>query len=132
VLRDVEYFVASAKQVELRACASYKIYDCGAESHIASLTSSISPQSSDCGKLRGSRISAAPHSSFLVLLIDEDTRHDNFSNMSYEETNRITKAYNKILAVVFDPDVQDVFGENFFWRGDTLPEIQLDDIEPKA
>ena len=49
-----------------------------------------------------------------------------------EEIQKITLAYNKILAAIVDPDVIEVFGDGrVFPEQESLPEIHVDDCEPQ-
>ena len=67
-------------------------------------------------------------SSFSIL--DEPANRDTLVVMPSDEIKIITRAYNKIFAVLFDPDVREVFGNGCcFQRGDPLPEIQVDESE---
>ena len=55
--------------------------------------------------------------------------HDKLVVMEPDGIRIITRAYNKILAVMVDPDVQAVFGDRHFLSRETnLPEIQFDDV----
>ena len=50
--------------------------------------------------------------------------------MPSDEIEKITRAYNKIFAVLFDPDVREVFGNGYFFQQeDPLPEIQVGESE---
>ena len=58
--------------------------------------------------------------------LDDSAHRVNLVVMAYDEIERINRAYNKILAVMLDPDVQEVFGDCFLLpKKKPLPEIQL-------
>ena len=65
-------------------------------------------------------------------LLDDEPIHDILVVMESDGISKITRAYNKILAVMVDPDVQAVFGDGHLLSRETdLPEIQLDDLDSR-
>jgi hypothetical protein len=80
--------------------------------------------------LKGTPIVSQSHEWSSSSNLDDPAHRDTLVVMPSDEIEKITRAYNKIFAVLFDPDVREVFGNGYLFRQENpLPEIQVGEGE---